>query len=113
MKMTTSKQLVNTYEPTSAQSRDNGWKRKLLPGALTAALLAFGCTSANAIEFSNGEWSGSFDTTISYGAIWRAGDLKGLVSSDYVERMKTGLRHWVEGGKSRNLSWGIFTARAS
>lgn len=43
--------------------------------ALTAALLALTVTSANAIEFSNGEWSGSFDTTISYGAAWRAGDL--------------------------------------
>ena len=80
MKMTTAKQLMNTHAPASAQTADNGWKRKLLPGALAAALLAFGCTSANAIEFSKDEWSGSFDTTISYGAIWRAGDLK----EDYV-----------------------------
>ncbi|HEX6198011.1 MAG TPA: methyltransferase domain-containing protein [Jiangellaceae bacterium] len=43
----------------------------------------------------------------------RADDLNGLVSSDYIERMKTGLRHWVEGGKSRNLAWGVFTARLS
>jgi hypothetical protein len=44
-------------------------------------LLALTGTSANAIEFStweeksDGDWSGNFDTTISYGAIWRAGDL--------------------------------------
>jgi hypothetical protein len=42
---------------------------------LTAALLALTATSAQAIEFSNNEWSGSFDTTISYGAAWRASDL--------------------------------------
>ena len=76
MKMTTAKQLINTHTPSSAQSVDKAWKRKLLPAALTASLLALGCTTANAIEFSSGEWSGSFDTTISYGAIWRSGDLK-------------------------------------
>jgi len=45
--------------------------------ALTVALLALTATSANAIEFSSddGEWRGSFDTTISYGASWRASDL--------------------------------------
>ena len=43
--------------------------------ALTAALLALTATSAQAIEFNNGEWSGSFDTTISYGASWRVSDL--------------------------------------
>jgi hypothetical protein len=43
---------------------------------LAAALLGLTATTAQAIEFSNDEWSGSFDTTISYGASWRAGDLK-------------------------------------
>jgi len=43
--------------------------------ALTVALLALTATSAQAIEFNNGEWSGSFDTTISYGASWRVSDL--------------------------------------
>jgi hypothetical protein len=42
---------------------------------LMGTLLALTATSANAIEFSNGEWSGSFDTTVSYGAAWRASDL--------------------------------------
>ena len=45
---------------------------RVLPAAL---LLAMTATTANAIEFSNDEWSGSFDTTISYGAVWRSGDL--------------------------------------
>lgn len=42
---------------------------------LSIALLAMTATGANAVEFGNGEWSGSFDTTVSYGAAWRAGDL--------------------------------------
>jgi hypothetical protein len=42
---------------------------------LTAALMGLIGTNANAIEFNNDEWSGSFDTTVSYGAQWRAGDL--------------------------------------
>ncbi len=42
---------------------------------LAAALMALTATSAQAIEFDNGDWSGSFDTTVSYGAAWRAGDL--------------------------------------
>lgn len=42
---------------------------------LTMALLAFGATSANAIEFRGDEWSGSFDTTVSWGAAWRISDL--------------------------------------
>ena len=80
MKMKTAKQLINTHTPASAQTADKSWKRKLLPAALAVTLLALGSTTANAIEFSNGEWSGSFDTTISYGVIWRAGDL----SENYV-----------------------------
>ena len=75
MKMKTAKQLINTHTPASAQTADKSWKRKLLPGALAVTLLALGGTTANAIEFSNGEWSGSFDTTISYGAAWRTGDM--------------------------------------
>ena len=80
MKMKTAKQLIHTHTPTSAQTADKDWKRKLLPCALAVSMLALGGTTANAIEFSNGEWSGSFDTTISYGAIWRTGDFK----DDYV-----------------------------
>jgi len=75
MKMTTATQLMNRHTPASAQSADKGWTSKLLPGAIAATFLALACTSASAIEFSKDEWSGSFDTTISYGAIWRAGDL--------------------------------------
>jgi glycine/sarcosine/dimethylglycine N-methyltransferase len=40
----------------------------------------------------------------------RAGDLAGQVSNAYLERMKTGLRHWVDGGDAGNLTWGVFTA---
>lgn len=30
------------------------------------------------------------------------------VSADYIERMKTGLKHWIAGGKAGHLTWGIF-----
>lgn len=33
------------------------------------------------------------------------------VSSDYIERMKRGLQHWVNGGNSGYLTWGIFLYR--
>jgi len=75
MKMKTATQLMNRHVPASAQTADKSWTMKVLAGAITAAFLALACTSASAIEFSKDEWSGSFDTTISYGASWRAGDL--------------------------------------
>jgi sarcosine/dimethylglycine N-methyltransferase len=37
--------------------------------------------------------------------------LKGKVSDEYVQRMKKGLGHWVEGGKNGYLKWGIFVFR--
>jgi glycine/sarcosine/dimethylglycine N-methyltransferase len=30
------------------------------------------------------------------------------ISDEYLARMKKGLRHWVDGGNSGNLAWGIF-----
>ena len=30
------------------------------------------------------------------------------VSADYIERMKSGLKHWIAGGKAGHLTWGIF-----
>ncbi|MPZ65057.1 MAG: methyltransferase domain-containing protein, partial [Pseudonocardiaceae bacterium] len=42
----------------------------------------------------------------------REGEIEGSVSRDYLEPMKVGLRHWVEGGNSGRLAWGIFHARA-
>jgi hypothetical protein len=47
---------------------------KFLACAISAALLGFASTSVQAIEFSNGEWTGSIDTTVSYGASWRLKD---------------------------------------
>jgi hypothetical protein len=55
MKMTTTKNLIKV-------------------NVLTAALLLT-VSNVEAIEFDNGDWSGSFDTTISYGASFRASDL--------------------------------------
>ncbi len=36
---------------------------------------------------------------------------EGIVSDDYIERMKEGLGHWVNGGKAGRLAWGIFHFR--
>lgn len=33
------------------------------------------------------------------------------VSEEYIERMKTGLQHWVDGGAKGYLAWGIFVFR--
>lgn len=38
----------------------------------------------------------------------RADELKGVVSDDYIERMKVGLGHWIDGGNQGYLAWGIF-----
>ncbi|MDA0191217.1 MAG: DUF1302 family protein [Proteobacteria bacterium] len=40
-------------------------------GAAVAVALAAGTSSAMAFEFKSGELSGSFDTTVSAGALWR------------------------------------------
>jgi sarcosine/dimethylglycine N-methyltransferase len=32
-------------------------------------------------------------------------------SADYIERMKAGLRHWVDAGQAKRLQWGIFLFR--
>ncbi|MBK5936404.1 MAG: methyltransferase domain-containing protein [Halorhodospira halophila] len=41
----------------------------------------------------------------------RGHELDGIVSDDYVARMKKGLQHWVEGGNNGYLTWGIFHFR--
>ena len=30
-----------------------------------------------------------------------------ICSEDYIERMKAGLQHWIDGGKAGHLTWGI------
>lgn len=37
--------------------------------------------------------------------------LRGVVSQEYIDRMKKGLQHWVDGGKNGRLVWGIFLFR--
>jgi len=34
--------------------------------------------------------------------------LMNYVSEEYLSNMKTGLKHWINGGKQNNLTWGIF-----
>jgi len=38
----------------------------------------------------------------------REEDLKNHISEEYIEKMKKGLKHWVNGGRNGNLTWGIF-----
>lgn len=35
-------------------------------------------------------------------------ELEKAVSRDYIERMKKGLQHWIDGGEKGYLCWGIF-----
>ncbi|WP_393916742.1 glycine/sarcosine N-methyltransferase [Halostreptopolyspora alba] len=41
----------------------------------------------------------------------RESELEGEVSKEYRDHMKTGLRNWVNGGKSGDLAWGILHYR--
>lgn len=41
----------------------------------------------------------------------REDELKHYISQDYIDRMKQGLQHWVDGGNSGYLTWGIFRFR--
>ena len=49
--------------------------RRPIAAALALALAASVSTSAQAIDFTQGELTGSFTTTVTYGALWRADDL--------------------------------------
>lgn len=41
----------------------------------------------------------------------RSRALGSQVSADYIERMKAGLQHWIDGGKRGYLAWGVFRFR--
>lgn len=41
----------------------------------------------------------------------REEELREFISREYIERMKQGLRHWVEGGENGHLTWGVFRFR--
>ncbi|ADE36052.1 SAM-dependent methyltransferase [Methanohalophilus mahii] len=38
-------------------------------------------------------------------------NLSGVVSQDYINNMKQGLKHWIDGGNGGYLTWGIFHLR--
>jgi ubiquinone/menaquinone biosynthesis C-methylase UbiE len=42
----------------------------------------------------------------------READLRRLISREYIDRMKTGLQHWIDGGHNGYLCWGIFHFRS-
>lgn len=35
-------------------------------------------------------------------------EVKGDISQEYIDNMKKGLDHWIDGGKKQYLTWGIF-----
>lgn len=41
----------------------------------------------------------------------RADELASSISTEYSERMRRGLQHWVDGGNNGYLTWGIFRFR--
>jgi len=61
---------------------------------LAAALVALAASSVQAVEIGEGDWSGSFDTTVSYGASWRANDLDpNNVGMAYHDPLVVGLNY--------------------
>ncbi len=38
----------------------------------------------------------------------REGEIEDVISEEYRANMKTGLRHWIDGGNNGYLTWGIF-----
>ncbi|EMI19987.1 sarcosine-dimethylglycine methyltransferase [Rhodopirellula maiorica SM1] len=38
----------------------------------------------------------------------RESEIISLISPEYIERMKAGLGHWIDGGRNGYLAWGIF-----
>lgn len=43
--------------------------------------------------------------------IQREDELREKVSDEYIQNMKKGLQHWVDGGKKGYLTWGVFVFR--
>ncbi len=59
---------TNSRESNMKHKKMNYLRRTILIGLMGSTMLA---TSAQAIEFNKGKWSGSLDTTLSYGASMR------------------------------------------
>lgn len=43
----------------------------------------------------------------------RFDEIKEYISEDYLKRMREGLVHWIDGGRNKTLTWGIFHAKKS
>lgn len=56
---------------TSGKTRDIRWQRTLLATAVSLATLTSPSAQAFQFKLANDEITGSFDTTLSYGSIWR------------------------------------------
>ena len=65
---------MNSRQRVNSDASRVGRLPRLAASAALAAVLSAMSTALPAFEFSSGEWSGSLDTTISYGASWRLKD---------------------------------------
>jgi hypothetical protein len=72
--------LINKNTLETVTGATGNRLKKIFGCALALSVLGLASTGLQAIGFSKGELTGSFDTTISYGASWRAGDF----DDDYV-----------------------------
>ncbi|MCK9490013.1 MAG: DUF1302 domain-containing protein [Xanthomonadales bacterium] len=88
--------------------------RKNLSMAIALALAA-SAAGVQALDFSNGEWTGSLDTTVSYGVSWRAKDPgddqigKANLNPDVMFMSNAEQRaapgRWSVNGDDANLKW--------
>ena len=49
-------------------------KLSMISGAILVTVAALSAAPVMAVEIGSGEWNGSLDTTVSYGASWRIDD---------------------------------------
>jgi Protein of unknown function (DUF1302) len=76
---------MNNQHHASTGVRALTVRRHTLGTAIALALAGFAAAPAQAIDFSNGDWTGSVDTTVSYGVSMRMNDIDyGLVGKSNI-----------------------------
>jgi sarcosine/dimethylglycine N-methyltransferase len=106
-------------DPMSADSVDRGSLRPILDRLHLESMgsPAFYRRELNRLGLNNIEFDDHTQQLAThYGRVLeeterREAEIAGTVSTSYLEPMKVGLRHWVNGGNAGNLAWGIFLAR--
>jgi hypothetical protein len=72
--MNSQKTVITSRLTEAARMKQSPYVKRARPAALALGLLGLASAPAQAIEFTSGEWFGSVDTTLSYGASWRLKD---------------------------------------